>query len=143
MSLQDIVKNSNYVTDEAMLSANLLGIANTGIAEVNGYCDTMLPFFIDEQTTKSTYNAIPETWQLRLLEPYYAYAIMANDGDTNARDFHYNRFLTALQQFKEKGLGDILTVDPETGELTGYEGDSVSYRKIDVSDVSVHWKGWF
>ena len=68
---------------------------------------------------------------------------MANDGDTNARDFHYNRFLTALQQFKEKGLGYILTVDPGTGEPTGYEGDSVSYRKIDVSDVSVHWKGWF
>ena len=54
MSLQDIVKNSNYVTDEAMLSANLLGIANTGIAEVNGYCDTMLPFFTDAQTSEST-----------------------------------------------------------------------------------------
>lgn len=141
MSLQDILKNSAYVTDEDFQANALLADANTALSEVNAFCGTNLPFYTAEQETASTYNAIPNTWQLRLIEPYFAYAIMANDGDNNARDFHYNRFLAALQQFKSNGLSTILTTDPETGEPTGYEGSSVTYKPIDVSDVTVHYYG--
>lgn len=142
MSLNDVVKNSNYVTDEDLTADNILGMANTAMGEVNGECGTKLPFFTSENVATSTYKALPDTWISRLIEPYLSYSIAANDGDTNNRDFHYNRFLKALSQFKENGLGDILEKDPDTGEDTGYAGDSGNYKKIDVSEVTMHWKGW-
>ena len=88
MTLTTIVENSNYVTDEELTSSNLLGIANTAISEVNAYCGCMLPLFGTESLTdEDAYDALPDTWQLRLLEPYYSYSISANDTDSDARDF--------------------------------------------------------
>ena len=142
MLLNDIVTNSNYVTDEELADNNLVGMANTAIAEVNSKCSTNLPFFVDENVSTTPYIAITAFWVLRLIEPYLAYSIAANDTDTNARDFHYNRFLVAVSDFKGKGLDSILKIDPETGEPTGYEGDSSNMVKMDVSDVTVHWMGW-
>ncbi len=142
MLLDDVVKNSNYVTDEELADTNLVGVSNSAIAEVNSKCSTNLPFFVDENVSTTPYIAITASWVLRLIEPYLAYGIAANDTDTNARDFHYNRFLVALNDFKSNGLGSILTIDPETGEETGYAGDSENMVKMDVSDVTVHWMGW-
>ena len=135
MSLNEIVENSNYVTDEEIVSANILGIANTCIAEVNRRVGTALPCFEKEALTEpDAYDAIPDYWVFALFEPYCSYAIMANDGDTNARDFHYNRFLDALKDFKSNGLSYISSKD--------YEGYTVNSTGIDVSDVTVHWVGW-
>jgi hypothetical protein len=137
MSLTGIVENSNYVTDEEILTANILGIANTCIAEVNRRVGVALPFFEEDSLTddlKNTYDAIPEYWVFALFEPYCSYAIMANDGDENARDFHYNRFISALKDFKDNGMGAITS--------SSYMGDNVKHTAIDVSDVTVHWEGW-
>ena len=54
MSLKEVVANSNYITDEDLTSTNLLGIANTAIAEINTRCGTKLPFFKEDDITKST-----------------------------------------------------------------------------------------
>ena len=43
MNLNDIVLNSNYVTDEEMEDTNIVGIANTAISEVNSKISTNLP----------------------------------------------------------------------------------------------------
>ena len=135
MSLNEIIENSNYVTDEEIISSNVLGIANTCIAEVNRRAGTALPFFEEISLTDGeAYDAIPDYWQFALLEPYYSYAIMANDGDTNSRDFHYNRFTAALKDFEDKGLSSITSEE--------YMGDNVKSSPIDVSDVTVHWSGW-
>lgn len=142
MLLDDVVRNSNYVTDEEIADANLVGMANSAIAEVNSKCRTALPFFVEDNVSTTNYNAIPAFWVLRLIEPYLAYSIAANDTDTNARDFHYNRFLLAISDFKNNGIDNILAVDPETGEPTGYAGDSSNMAKIDASDVTIHWMGW-
>lgn len=141
MLLDDVVKNSNYVTDEEIADANLVGMANSAIAEVNSKCGTLLPFFVDDNISITSYNAIASFWVLRLIEPYLAYSIAANDTDTNARDFHYNRFLLAISDFRNNGLDSILTIDPETGEETGYAGNSGNMAKIDASDVTLHWMG--
>ena len=133
MSLQEVVANSNYITDEDLISTNLLGIANTAIAEINTRCGTKLPFFKEDDVTKSTYTALSDSWLLALLEAYLSYSIMANDGDTEARDFHYNRFLTALANFKKYGLGSLSNT---------HLGSSLGFRELDVSDVTVHWGGW-
>lgn len=143
MLLDDIVKNSNYVTDEELIDANLVGIANSAIAEVNSRCSTNLPFFIDDNVSSLIYNAITPSWTLRLIEPYLAYSIAANDTDANARDFHYNRFLTAISDFKNNGINTILDIDPETGEPTGYAGESENMVKVDASDRTIHWMGWY
>ena len=135
MSLTEIAENSNYITDEEIVSNNILGIANTCISEVNRRVGTALPFFEEESLVDGDYyDAIPDYWVFALFEPYCSYAIMANDGDSEARDFHYNRFISALADFKENGLDSITSSE--------YEGDVVKQTPIDVSDVTVHWGGW-
>lgn len=143
MTLTNVVNNSNYMTDETLTSSNITGMANNGIAEVNAKAKTRLPFFEDVSTD---YWAIPDFWVLRLIEPYLSFSIMANDGDSDPRDFHYNRFLTAIDDFIKNGLGDIATVypddDPNAGEPTGFEGDSSRVKPIDVSARTIFWRGW-
>ena len=144
MLLSDVVANSNYVTDEEMADTNLVGLANTALGEVNSKCGTALPFFTEENVSETAYAVIPAFWVLRLIEPYLAYGIAANDTDTNARDFHYNRFLQALNDFKSKGIESIVEeYDPDTGEqITHYAGNSNDMAKVDASDVTLHWFGW-
>lgn len=142
MKLNDIVANSNYVTDEQIEDNNIVGMANTAIAEVNAKCSTNLPFFTEENVSTIEYWAVTASWCLRLIEPYISYSISANDGDSNTRDFHYNRFLQAIDEFKENGLDDIANTDPTTGEETNFAGNSANMLKIDVSDVTLHWGGW-
>ena len=139
MTLTTIVENSNYVTDEELTSSNLLGMANTAISEVNAYCGCMLPLFETESLTEAdAYDELTDTWQLRLLEPYYSYSISANDTDSDARDFHYNRFLKALEQFKSAGAGagGLADLDEE------YSGDNTKVVELDPSNRTVHWGGW-
>lgn len=143
MVLNDIVDNSNYVTDEELNDNNLVGMANSAIAEINSKCSTNLPFFVEDNVSTIKYIAVTASWLLRLIEPYLSYSIAANDTNSNDRDFHYNRFLQAIAEFKENGLDDILTIDPETGEETGYAGASSKMAVIDASDVTMHWGGWF
>lgn len=143
MLLNDIVKNSNYVTDEELNDENIVGMANTGIAEVNAKCSTNLPLFDDANLDDTPYKALLGTWCLRLMEPYLAYSIAANDTDTNNRDFHYNRFLQAISEFKDNIDDAILLVDPDTGEETGYGGKSSRIISIDASDTTIHWRGWY
>lgn len=139
MTLQEIAETSNYVTDEEIQGSNLLGSANAGISEVNAYCGCLLPLYTEDSLTDGeAYTALEDTWQIRLLEPYYAYSIAANDGDTNARDFHYNRFLKAMDLFKgaATGSGGIADLPDEL------QGGAARQKAIDVSDVTVHWGGW-
>ena len=143
MLLDDIVKNSNYVTDEELNDENIVGMANTGIAEVNAKCSTNLPLFKDENLDTVPYVALLGTWCLRLMEPYLAYSIAANDTDANNRDFHYNRFLQAISEFKDNLEDAILLKNPDTGEDTGYAGKSSRMIPIDASEVTMHWRGWF
>lgn len=143
MFLNDIVDNSNYVTDEELNDNNLVGMANNAIAEINSKCSTNLPFFNEDNVSTNQYIAVTPSWLLRLIEPYLSYSIAANDTNSNDRDFHYNRFLQAISEFKENGLDAILTIDPETGEELDYAGSSSKMAVIDASDVTMHWGGWF
>lgn len=143
MLLKDIVDNSNYITDEELVDSNVVGITNSAIAEINAKCDTNLPLAINDNISAKAYNALKGTWALRLFEPYLSYAIAANDTDENTRDFHYNRFLQAVAEFKDSIDKAILLVDPETNNPTGYQGDSADVAIIDDSDYTYPWKGWF
>lgn len=143
MILKDIVDNSNYVTDEELVDGNIVGMTNSAIAEINAKCSTNLPLAESVNVSGKAYNALKGTWALRLFEPYLSYSIAANDTDAGTRDFHYNRFLQAVTELKDNIDKAILTIDPETGLPTGYEGDSANFAAIDASDYSYPWKGWF
>lgn len=144
MILSTIVENSNYVTDEELLDTNLVGMSNQAIAEVNSKCGTNLPLLTEDNVSTTPYTVLKGTWLLRLIEPYLSYSIAANDTDINNRDFHYNRFLQAIQDFKDR-LSDAIQedIDPETGEVTSnYGGDSERMVKVDATDATIHWMGW-
>jgi hypothetical protein len=116
-------------------------MANNGIAEVNGKLKTNLPLCTSENLTED-YWALKGTWFLRLMEPYVSFTIMANDGD-NVRQEHYQRFLDALNDFKNNGLGDIADVYPEghehAGEPTGFGGRSGKKAIMNVSERTIWW----
>ena len=143
MILKDIVDNANYITDEELVDANIVGMANSAIAEINSRCSTELPLAVSNNISAESYKALKGTWALRLFEPYFSYSIAANDTDAGTRDFHYNRFLQAVSEFKDNIDKAILLIDPETGKETGYAGSYSDVAIIDASNYSYPWEGWF
>ena len=141
MTLKQVIDNSQYITDEDITTTNLVGMVNNGIAEVNGKVKTNLPLCTVENMTED-YWALGGTWFLRLFEPYVSFTIMANDGDV-VRQEHYQRFLAALEDFKNNGLGDIADVYPEgdehVGEPTGFAGRSGKKAIVDASERFIWW----
>lgn len=141
MTLKQVIDNSQYITDEDITTTNLVGMVNNGIAEVNGKVKTNLPLCTVENMTED-YWALKGTWFLRLFEPYVSFTIMANDGDV-VRQEHYQRFLAALEDFKNNGLGDIADVYPEgdehAGEPTGFAGRSGKKAIVDASERFIWW----
>ena len=146
MVLKDIYTNSQYITDEEMDSSQIIAIANGAISEINTFCRTALPFFDKENYQITNYFAVTDSWQLRLIEPYLSFGIAANDTDSDARNFHYERFKLALQDFKNHGLGDIVTeiTDGEGNTVeTGFEGNSKRVVPINAKARANPFKGWW
>lgn len=143
MILKTIVDNSNYITDEELTEANIVGMTNSAIAEINAKCATALPLAVEDNVTTEPYTALKNTWALRLFEPYYSFTIASNDTDTNARDFHYNRFIQAVDELKHNLSNAIVEKDSETGEDTNYAGGSENMVNIDASNYTYPWRRWF
>lgn len=146
MILKDIYEGSTYMTDEEMSNDQAVAAANQAIAEINTKADTSLPFYENQNYQEIEYDAFGADWQLRLIEPYISFAIATNDSDNNARDFHYNRFLSALSDFKNKGLDSIKTtyIDEDGNEQpTGYEGNSKRVLKVNYNDRINPFAGWW
>lgn len=146
MLLKDIYESSTYVTDEEMSASQVVAAANACIAEVNTEADTNLPFFTDNNYQGEKYIAFDDSWQMRLVEPYLSYSIAANDSDSDARDFHYNRFLSALSKFKSYGIDTILTeTTDEDGNIieTGYAGKSKRVVPVNAQSRANPFAGWW
>lgn len=146
MLLKEIYESSTYLTDEEMSTSQVLAMANAGLAEVNTKANTNLPFFVSDNYQGKTYDAFSANWQMRLIEPYLSYSIAANDSDIEARDFHYNRFLVAVGDFKVNGLDSIVTeITDEDGNVveTNYAGNSKRVVPIDASARTNPFKGWW
>lgn len=146
MLLKEIYESATYVTDEEMTTTQVINAANAGIAEVNTKTGTNLPFIESINYQETAYSAITGSWLMRLLEPYLSYSIAANDSDINARDFHYNRFLAALSDFRSSGIADITKeIIDEDGNIieTGYEGKSKRVVPIDASARKNPFAGWW
>lgn len=143
MLLKDIYKNSNYLTDEDMSNADVVGLANSAISEINTKVRTALPFYTDDNYNLTEYDAFSDSWQLRLIEPFLTFSIVTNDGvDEDYMNFHYNRFLRALDDFKNYGLDDIKEFN-EDGSETGYKGKAAKRTIIKANQSSNPFRGWW
>lgn len=132
MFLLDIYENAAYISDEEMDMDAIVRIANQCFSVVNSKVGTNLPFFTEENYNTTMYDAVSASWQYRLIEPYMTWAILNNDGAENALlDDHYQRFLDALNDFKNMGLDDIKTEDGD-GNPTGYEGNALKNKTAQV-----------
>ena len=143
MLLKKIYDNSAYLMDEDMTTNQAVAAANGAIAVINTRVGTHLPFFDTKNYDINDYDAVTDSWQLRLLEPYLTWYIYSNDGvdNNNVLNFHYDRFNLALEDFKNKGLGDIKEFDDE-GNPTGY-GGSAKKSAIITDNVGMNpFGGW-
>lgn len=132
MQLIDIYNNSAYISDEEMDMNTIVRIANQCFSVVNSKVGTNLPFFTEENYNTVNYDAVTNSWQYRLIEPYMTWAILNNDGAENGLlDDHYQRFLDALNDFKNNGLDDIKMEDGD-GNATGYEGNAFKNKSAQV-----------
>lgn len=144
MLLKEIYESAQYVTDEEMSSSQTVGAANAALAEVNTKVGTKLPFYTNDNYQTIAYDKFSDSWQMRLIEPYLSYSIAANDSDVNARDFHYNRFLSALKEFQISGIDSIKTDDVDAeGNPIDYKGTSGRVVKINASARSNPFRGWW
>ena len=147
MVLIDIYNNSAYLSDEEMDMNTIVRMANQCFSVVNSKVGTNLPFFTEENYNTTSYDAVTDSWQFRLVEPYMTWAILNNDGAENALlDDHYQRFLDALNDFKNSGLDDIkmTTTDEDGNEVpTGYEGNAFKNKTAKVAHNDVYVNPWF
>jgi hypothetical protein len=140
MKLKDIVVNSQYITDESVTDTVLVALTNGAIAHINTEVKCNLPFVTSDNLNAATYDAISNSWQLRLFEPFICFSISSNDNNDTARQFHFSRFLSALDSFIKNGLDSIKKTD-ESGEDTGYTGDSARIFEVDITNADL--PGWF
>lgn len=140
MLLKDISTNSKYLTDETINSTLLVAITNGAIAYINSEIKCNLPFVTSDNVETTEYDAVSDSWQLRLFEPFLCFSIFSNESSDKVSQFHYSRFIDALKSFESKGLDSIKTEDDE-GEDTGYIGDSGRIHEVDLSEVYI--TGWW
>lgn len=132
MLLKTIVSNSQYLTDETITDSVLVPIINGALSYINTEAMTDMPFVTTDNISTTSYDAITDSWQLRLLEPYLCFSIFSNDTTLPDADYHYKRFLSAVDSFIKRGL---------RGVKVGYEGKSDRYFEIDTTNQTV--EGWF
>ena len=144
MTLQEVITNSQFFTDETVIQVNSLSVANKALSIINTECKTLFPF-MDNVT--DTYSHMPSNWLFALLSPYLSYAIKMNDSSLSEADRYLDEFYKALNNFKDS-LGSLISsydeTDPERGispDMVAKEGLGGVYE-IDTSNaINMGWFG--
>ena len=144
MTLQEIVTNSQFFTDETVAQINSVSVANKALSIINTECKTLFPFM---ENLSDTYNYMPSNWLFALLSPYISYAIKMNDSSLSEADRYLEEFYRALNNFKDN-LGSLLATYDETDPESGISSDMVvedglgGIYQIDTSEaINVGWFG--
>ena len=143
MTLTEIIKNSQFSTDENINFDNAINTANKALAIVNTECNTYFPK-ISSMTEQ--YTSMPSSWTFALLSPYISYTIKMNDTSLTEADRYLDEFYRALGNFKDS-LGNLVVnydegdfesgVSPDLVDATGFGG----VYEIDTSNAIN--TGWF
>lgn len=143
MTLQDIVNNSQFFTDETVAQINSVSVANKALSIINTECKTLFPFM---ENLGDVYTYMPSNWLFALLSPYLSYAIKMNDSSLSEADRYLEEFYRALNNFKDN-LGSLLSTYDETDPESGISPDMVvedglgGVYQIDTSNAIN--TGWF
>ena len=144
MTLQDIITNSQFFTDETIIQINSLSVANKALSIINTECNTLFPFM---ESLNAMYSYMPSNWLFALLSPYLSYAIKMNDSSLTEADRYLDEFYRALNNFKDK-LGSLLASYDETDPDSGISPDMVvkeglgGVYEIDTSNaINIGWFG--
>lgn len=144
MTLQEIVDNSQYFTDENVVQVNSLSVANKALSIINTECKTLFPFM---ESLTEEYYYMPSNWLFALLSPYLSYAIKMNDSSLSEANMYLDEFYRALNNFKDN-LGTLVDeydedvsgsgVAPSLVQDSGFGG----VYTIDTSNaIDVGWFG--
>lgn len=142
MTLTEVIKNSQFSTDENINFDNALNTANKALAIVNTECNTYFPKI---KSMTEQYTSMPSNWTFALLSPYISYTIKMNDTSLTEADRYLDEFYRALGNFKDN-LGNLVInydeddfesgVAPELVDPTGFGG----VYDIDTSNaINVGW----
>jgi len=129
MTMTDIAKLANEITDEDYSTALILGFVNQSIARINTTLNAKLPFFTSSNVN---YTALSQSWIMMLFVPYAAYSIKTNDGSLNEADrfrqeyevnfrlLEENRFKAIPEVFREEQFGGMYQMDTTLGVNVGW-----------------------
>lgn len=144
MTLQEIVNNSQFFTDETVATLNSVSVANKALSIINTECKTLFPFM---ENLGDTYSYMPSNWLFALLSPYLSYAIKMNDSSLSEADRYLEEFYRALNNFKDN-LGSLLATYDETDPESGISPDMVVedglggvYQIETENAINVGWFG--
>ena len=144
MTLQEIVNNSQFFTDENVVQVNSLSVANKALSIINTECKTLFPFM---NSLNDTYTYMPKNWLFALLSPYLSYAIKMNDSSLSEADRYLEEFYRALNNFKDN-LGSLIASyeegDPESGispDMIVEDGLGGVYQIETVDAMDIGWFG--
>lgn len=119
MSLDDVIANSEFFTDENHETVNYLSLGNKAIAIINTECKTLFPRVTESNTL---YTYMPKDWFFALLSPYMSYGVKMNDSSLTEAEMYLEEFYRALGNFKDN-LGTLVaSYDPD--DTTGDSGIS-------------------
>lgn len=115
MTLSEILKNSQFSTDESIDQDNSINTANRALAIINTECKTTFPKI---ESLNEPYTVMPSSWLFALLSPYISYTIKMNDSSITEANMYLDEFYRALSNFKDS-LGTLIEeyddTDPESG----------------------------
>ena len=119
MTIDDIIANSEFFTDENAETVNYLSLGNKAIAIINTECKTKFP-----RVTASDvpYTYMPKDWLFALLSPYMSYGVKMNDSSLTEAEMYLEEFYRALGNFKDNLGSLVASYDPD--DTSGESGVS-------------------
>lgn len=140
MTIENILNNSKYLTDETISDENAINSINRCISLINTKCNTKFPYLTN---LTSTYTYIPNKWLVSLLSPYLCYSIKMNDTSTNEANNYLDTFYNSLNEFKDKIatlVDNYENGDTESGisnEYIDYNGFGGVYKISTENSINV------
>jgi len=143
MTLDEILVNSHFSTDENITQDIAISTANRAIALINTECKTLFPKF---ESYSETYTSMPSNWLFTLLSPYISYTIKMNDTSLSEADRYLEAFYRALNNFKDN-LGALIDdydeTDPESGIDPSLVQDTGFGGVYEIDTTNAINVGWF
>lgn len=154
ITLRDIIKRANAISDEGVDDETVTGFVNTGISEINVTACANFPYMT--HTNPSDEIPLEDKWAQSILIPFVTAQIKQMDASQFEYNDNYARYERMLNEFIAQDAvpfeykdwearGYVPDIDPDTGEqLVDEHGNPLWIEK--VSDLYYYppnpWERW-